>query len=146
MPSPPIIDAATSFYSLQVRFCETDLMGIVHHANYLVYCEAARVHWLHRRGISYQSWAKHGIHLPVAETNLRFKMAAHFDDELTIETTMIQLRRVTVRFRYNIRRDKQLLCTAETLLACVGDDMKLKRFPEEVSRVFMQAENAPAES
>ena len=44
---------ATSHHRLEVRFCETDLMGVVHHANYLVYCEAARVSWLHKRGVSY---------------------------------------------------------------------------------------------
>jgi hypothetical protein len=72
----------TSRFGLQVRFCETDLMGIVHHANYLTYFEAGRVDWLHRRGISYDVWTKQGIHLPVVETHLRYRKAARFDDEL----------------------------------------------------------------
>jgi acyl-CoA thioester hydrolase len=125
---------------VSVRFCETDLMGVVHHANYLIYCEAARVSWLHKRGVSYESWLKHGIHLPVVETRLRFKMAARFDEKLDIATTVSELSRVTVRFTYRITRDGALLCEADTLLACVGDDLKLKRMPAEVHAVFSSAE------
>ncbi len=133
-------EAATSIHTLRVRFCETDLMGIVHHANYLVYCEAARVHWLQRRGISYQSWVKHGIHLAIAETSLRFKRPARFDEKLTIAATMTELKRVTVRFEYHIKRGTELLCSAHTLQACVGNDMRLKRIPNDVADVLRMAE------
>ena len=131
---------ATSVHSLLVRFCETDLMGIVHHANYLIYCEAARVHWLHRRGISYESWTRHGVHLAVVEANLRFKKAARFDEKLHVIATMTELRRVTVRLEYRIMRGDELLCSAHTLQACVGDDMRLKRIPAEIADVFRMAE------
>jgi acyl-CoA thioester hydrolase len=130
---------ATSHHRIQVRFCETDLMGVVHHANYLIYCEAARVSWLHQRGVSYESWLRHGIHLPVVEARLRFKKAARFDEVIDIETTASELSRVTVRFRYRMRSDEALLCEAETLLACVGEDLKLKRLPGEVAEVFRSA-------
>ncbi|HZO14288.1 MAG TPA: thioesterase family protein [Polyangiaceae bacterium] len=133
-------DRATSVYRLAVRFCETDLMGVVHHANYLVYCEAARVDWLHKRGVSYQSWLQHGIHLPVVETRLRFKKAARFDELLDVTTTATELTRVTVRFAYRIRCADQLVCEAETMLACVGDDLKLKRLPAAVAEVFRSPE------
>ena len=52
---------ATTTLRLRVRFCDTDLMGIVHHANYLAYFEAGRVEWLRRRGVTYASWAQRGI-------------------------------------------------------------------------------------
>lgn len=132
-----------SEYTLQVRFAETDLMGVVHHANYLLYCEAARVDWLHKRGVSYDSWVRHGIHLPVVETRLRFKQAARFDEILVVRTTVAELTRVTVRFRYRIVRGEALLCDAETLLACVGEDLKLKRMPPDVRRVFESPELLP---
>jgi acyl-CoA thioester hydrolase len=135
---------ATSQYRVQVRFCETDLMGVVHHANYLLYCEAARVDWLRRRGVRYDAWVKHGIHLPVVEARLRFKAAARFDEELVVETTRTDLSRITVRFRYRITRGDTLLCDAETLLACVGDDMKLRRMPPDVAAVFELGETAGA--
>jgi acyl-CoA thioester hydrolase len=83
----PDPERATSTHKLQVRFAETDLMGVVHHASYLVYCEAARVDWLHKRAISYQSWVRHGIHLPVVDVHLRYKQPARFDELLAPRST-----------------------------------------------------------
>lgn len=129
----------TSHLELRVRFCETDLMGIVHHANYLAYFEAGRVDWLHKRGISYDGWVREGVHLPVVETRLRYRKAARFDDLLVVETTSAVLTRVTVRFDYRILRGADLLCEGETLLACVGHDLAPKRMPETVARVLRSA-------
>lgn len=143
MKTTPDPRTATSTYRLQVRFAETDLMGVVHHANYLLYCEAARVDWLHKRGVSYQAWVAHGIHLPVAETHLRYKQAARFDDILDVHATVAELSRVTVLFRYEIRCAGRLLCLADTLLVSVGDDMKIRRLPEEVAHVFLLPEQPP---
>ena len=133
--------ALTSHYELQVRFCETDLMGIVHHANYLIYCEAARVDWLHKRGVSYESWVEHGVHLPVVRAKLDFKKAAHFDDCLRIETVMAKLSRASVRFVYRITRGDDAICEAETVLACVNAELRLRRLPADVAEVFQQAES-----
>jgi len=132
----------TSRMTLAVRFCETDLMGIVHHANYLTYLEAGRVDWLHRRGISYEIWTKRGIHLPVVEARLRYRKAARFDEILEIATTCLDLTRVTVKFGYVITRiaDCSRICEGETLLACVGADLAPKRFPEDIAAVFRSAE------
>lgn len=134
---------ATSIHRLQVRFAETDLMGVVHHGSYFTYFEAARVDWLHKRGVSYESWVRHGIHLPVVEAKARYKAAAKFDEILDVETTMADLTRVTVRFRYRILREDTLVCEAETLLACVGESMKLQRIPQDVAAVFNSAELPP---
>lgn len=130
----------TSRYPLTVRFCETDLMGIVHHANYLTYFEAGRVDWLHRRGIRYEMWVEQGIHLPVVETRLRYRKAARFDDELIVETTCRATKRATVLYTYRILRDTELLCEGETLLACVGHDMAPKRIPDAIAEVFRSPE------
>src|SRR6266496_27122 len=56
-----------SVYIVRIRFCDTDLMGIVHHAKYLEYFEAGRVEYMHRRGVEYVEWTKRGIHLPVVQ-------------------------------------------------------------------------------
>jgi len=135
----------TSRMPLAVRFCETDLMGIVHHANYLTYFEAGRVDWLHRRGINYENWVKRGIHLPVVETRLRYRKAARFDEILEIATSCLELTRVTVKFAYVITRmsDQARICEGETLLACVGHDLAPKRFPEDIAAVFRSAETTP---
>ena len=130
----------TSTMSLTVRFCETDLMGIVHHANYLVYFEAGRVDWLHRRGVRYEDWVKKGIHLPVVESRLRYRKAARFDETLLIATTCVEVTRVTARFGYVITRGDNCICEGETLLACVGHDLLPKRFPADIAETFRSAE------
>ena len=139
---PEVPAYLTSRFTLQVRFCETDLMGIVHHANYLTYFEAGRVDWLHRRGVSYDTWTKQGIHLPVVETRLRYRKAARFDDVLVVESTCAAVTRVTVRFDYRILRGDELLCEGETLLACVGEDLLPKRLPAPIAEVFRSPETA----
>jgi acyl-CoA thioester hydrolase len=130
----------TSRMPVLVRFCETDLMGIVHHANYLLYFEAGRVDWLHRRGIAYAMWAKRGIHLPVVETRLRYRKAARFDETLIVETTCGELTRATVRYTYRIFREGDLLCEGETLLACVGPALTAIRIPADIAEVFRSPE------
>ncbi len=126
--------------SLVVRFCETDLMGVVHHGNYLTYFELGRVDWLHRRGVPYGDWIGRGIHLPVVETDLRYRKPARFGDTLWVDTGCNEITRVTVRFRYKIWRETTLICEGSTLLACVGDDLAPKRFPLDVAEVFRRPE------
>ena len=89
---------------LRVRFCETDLMGIVHHSNYLAYFEAGRVEWLRRRGVTYADWAARGIHLPVVEASVRYRAPARFDDVIAIETRLVELRAASLRFEYRMER------------------------------------------
>ena len=132
----------TSRMELTVRFCETDMMGIVHHANYFVYLEAGRVDWLHRRGISYEAWSRQGVHLPVIEARLRYRKAARFDDPLVVESTCVEVTRVTVRFGYVITRGDDRICDGETLLACVGHDLLPRRLPADIGAVFRSGEIA----
>ena len=115
-------------------------MGIVHHANYLAYLEAGRVDWLHRRGVSYESWARRGIHLPVVEARVRYRKAARFDEVLTVETTCLEVTRITVRFVYRVLRGAELLADGETLLACVGHDLAPRRIPLDVVEILQSAE------
>ena len=130
----------TSRMSLTVRFCETDLMGIVHHANYLTYFEAGRVDWLRKRGVRYDEWVAADVHLPVVETHLRYRKPARFDEVLTVETARVDLSRVTVRFGYRVWRGEELLCEGGTLLACVGQALGAKRIPPFVDDVMNSAE------
>ncbi len=138
--APPLSLPQTSKTRLQVRFCETDLMGIVHHANYLTYFEAARVDFIHRRGVSYDLWVKEGVHLPVVETSLRYRKPARFDEVIVVESTVVEISRVTVKFQYRIVRDADLLVEGMTLLACVGNNMAPRRIPEPIANVFKSPE------
>lgn len=143
-PLPP---HCTSRYVVRVRFGETDLMGIVHHAAYLSYFEAGRVEYLRRRGIEYLEWAQRGIHLPVVEARLRYKKTARFDERLVVESRLSRLTRVTVEFSYRILRAshgaEELVTEGHTLLACVGDDHVPRRIPLDVAAVLQGPELSP---
>jgi acyl-CoA thioester hydrolase len=141
---PVVIPAeARSFASLIVRFRETDLMGIVHHGNYLTYFEAARVTYLKRRAVAYDQWIDRGIHLAVAEANVRYKRPAKFDDTLVIETSIAEVTRVTVTYEYIVRRGDEVIAEGATKLACVGADMRLKRLPDDVVQSLLSPETRP---
>lgn len=139
-------ERAASRYVVRVRFGETDLMGIVHHAAYLSYFEAGRVEYLHRRGIGYLDWTRRGIHLPVVEAHVRYRKMARFDDLLIVETRLEQLTRATVRFGYRIVRqqpDEELVTEGHTLLACVGENHSLQRIPLELAKILEGPETHP---
>jgi acyl-CoA thioester hydrolase len=127
---------------MRVRFFETDLMGIVHHAVYLTYVEAGRVEYLRARGADYRELARSGYHMPVVEASLAYKRPAYFDDELVVETRLSALTRVTTRFDYRILRGNELLATASTLLACVDAAHKPRRIPDDVAELLCVPERA----
>ncbi len=127
---------------LVVRFCETDMMGIVHHANYLQYFEAGRVAWLKARGVAYEAWVARGLHLPVVEANVRYRRAARFDDALAVDTWVGRLGRASVRFDYRIACTSapgEALCEGSTLLACVDGGLHTRRLPPELDALFRAA-------
>ncbi len=131
---------ASSRMTLRVRFCETDLMGIVHHGNHLLYFETGRVDWLRRRGVTYATWAARGLHLPVVDAEVRYHKPARFDDELIVETRLAELRAASVRYVYTLVRDGVRLAEGSTRLACVDDAVGVRRFPDDVRDVFLLGE------
>jgi acyl-CoA thioester hydrolase len=129
---------------VRVRFGETDLMGIVHHAAYLSYFEAGRVEFLRRRGIEYLEWASRGIHLPVVEAHVRYRKSARFDERLVVETRLGELGRVKIRFDYRILREapgEELVAEGWTLLACVDERHAPTRIPADVLEVLRAGES-----
>lgn len=138
------MDHALTVLSLRIRFCETDLMGIVHHANYLQYFEAGRVEWLRRRGVTYATWARRGIHLPVVDAQLRYRAPAYFDDLVEVETRLSELRSHSLRYDYVLLREGKRLAEGSTRLACVDHAHALQRIPEDVGVVLRAGEIAGA--
>jgi acyl-CoA thioester hydrolase len=130
----------TSLIPMRVRFFETDLMGIVHHASYLLYFEMARVEWLRRRGVAYAAWAERGLHLPVVDAQIKYRAPARFDDELLVETTLGEMRAASIRFEYRIRRGEKVLVEGSTRLACVDASHSLKRLTDEMIAVLQSPE------
>ncbi|HEY8040527.1 MAG TPA: acyl-CoA thioesterase [Polyangiaceae bacterium] len=135
--------AARSVVRLRVRFCETDLMGIVHHGSYPAYLEVGRVEWLRRRGVSYATWADRGLHLAVVELSLKYCAPARFDDELDVETRLTEIRAASVRFDYVLTRGADgAVCTeGSTRLACVDGKGSVRRFVGEMVEVLLRRES-----
>ncbi len=136
--------ASTSVIPIRVRFAETDLMGIVHHSSYLLYLEEARVEYLARRGAVYLEWVAQGVHFPVVDTRLRYRMAAKFYDVLEIETWVGEASRAMVRFDYLVRRGEQILAEGYTLLACIDDARRPRRIPQPILDQMLGPERVPA--
>ena len=104
---------------LRVRYGETDAQGIVNNADYLSYFEVGRVEWLRAAGLSYRELEKEGYGLVVVEALARYKRPAFFDDELTVRTELIELKRASLSFGYTVLRGDEVLVTGRTLHGCM---------------------------
>ncbi len=119
----------TGEVQIRVRYAETDRMGLLHHANYLVYFEQARTELLRDAGKTYKDLEDAGFFLVVAKLEVKYKAPAHYDDVLTIRTTVTRASPVRLEHRYEVLRAGALVCEATSTLACVGRDGKLQALP-----------------
>jgi acyl-CoA thioester hydrolase len=131
---------STTATPMRVRFFETDLMGIVHHAAYFTYFEVGRVEWLRQRGLRYADVALRGIHLPVVEAKALYRAPCRFDDDLTVETTLTKLRSVSLDYAYRISRGTTRIAEGFTRLACIDADSKLLRIPGDIRDALLRGE------
>ena len=116
---------------LRVRYAETDRMGVVYYANYLVWCEVGRVELLRSLGQSYAALEADGTGLAVSEAHVRFLMPARFDDLVCIETTLTNVRSRAVTFDYLITHaeSRTRLATAHTALVSIDRNGRLAAIP-----------------
>src|SRR5258706_5387806 len=99
---------------LRVRYAETDKMGVVYHANYLIWFEIGRTEFCRARGFSYREMEENeNSFLVVAESYCRYKAPAYYDDELIVRTRITELRRRSLRFGYEILRASDGVVIAE---------------------------------
>jgi acyl-CoA thioester hydrolase len=123
---------------VRVRYAETDQMGIVYYANYLVWFEIGRVELLRSLGLAYsQLETDHECILPVVEATCRYRSPARYDDEIIIETRPTLLRGSVIKFGYRILRkaadgaEPTLLAEGETVHVVCDDQLNRKPLPEE---------------
>ena len=123
--------------TVRVRYAETDQMGIVYYANYLVWFELGRVELLRSLGLAYSQLEKeHECILPVVEVTCRYRSPARYDDEILIETRPALLRGSVLKFAYRILRkaadgaDPTLLAEGETVHVVCDDQLTRKPLPE----------------
>jgi len=125
---------------VRVRYSETDKMGVVYHANYLIWFEIGRTEFCRARGFSYRDMEEDdNAFLVVAESYCRYKAPAYYDDELLIRTHVTELRKRSLRFGYEIVRasDGVVIAEGETGHVVTDGNGRVRSFPEGYSQILM---------
>ncbi len=124
---------------IRVRYAETDQMGVVYYANYLVWMEVGRVEYCKAHGFSYKEMEiECGVYLAVAEAHCRYAAPARFDEEVVIRTCIAEANPRMVRFGYEMREaaSGRKLATGETKHIFLSREMRPCRMPEKYRANF----------
>lgn len=106
--------------NVQVRYAETDMMGVVYHGNYLPWFEVGRTTLLKENGVSYRQLEEEGYRLPVLEVGVKYQRPAVYDDTVTIITRLLELPALRIHLEYEVRRGEELLATGFTTHAFIN--------------------------
>ena len=119
-------------HRFRVIYGDTDMMGVVYYGNYFRYFEAGRSELLRAAGVDYRAFEQDGLFLPVADAHAKYHRPAHYEDELTLETTVTDVRFGSIRMAYRLVReaDDTLIATGDTLHACIDKSGKVVRIPD----------------
>ena len=116
--------------SIRVRYAETDRMGLLHHANYLVYFEQARTELLREIGLTYKDMEDAGFLLVLTKVEVRYKLPARYDEVLTIRTTVVRTTPIRIEHKYEVLREGRLVAEGNTTLACIDREGKVQALPD----------------
>jgi acyl-CoA thioester hydrolase len=120
----------TGDLQIRVRYAETDRMGLLHHANYLVYFEQARTELLRATGYTYKDLEDQGFLLVLTKFEVRYRRPAHYDDLLTVRTTVVRTTTVRIDHRYEVFRAEELLAEGSSTLACIDREGRPQALPD----------------
>jgi acyl-CoA thioester hydrolase len=113
-------------------------MGVVYHAEYLVWCEVGRTDFIRALGLPYSELERRGTALAVAEASIRYHAPARYDDRIQVETRLIDVRSRAITFEYLIRNGDsgERLATAKTVLVSLDRTGKLVPMPDDVRELM----------
>jgi acyl-CoA thioester hydrolase len=122
----------------RVRYSETDQMGVVYHANYLIWCEVGRTDFIRARGMSYADIERAGVGLAVSELSARFHAAARYDELIRVRTTLTDVRSRSITFDYLITHaaSGSRLVSARTALVSIDASGRPVALPASVRTLF----------
>lgn len=128
---------SNQFFSYQhrVQFYETDTMGVVHHSNYLRFCEEARVAWAHSAGLIDYQKPESASHFAVLETRVRHLRPAFFGDSLVV-FLQVKLEGIRIFFQYKIQNKDDVLVLAETTHVPLDKNLKPMRLTKEFRKIM----------
>ena len=124
---------------LRVRYAETDQMGVVYHANYLIWMEMGRTELCRKMGVRYREMEDFdGVLLAVAEVSCRYAYPARYDDDVIVCTAITQATSRLVRFGYEVKsaESDRTLATGSTTHVFCGRDMRPRKLPPKYWSVF----------
>jgi acyl-CoA thioester hydrolase len=123
----------------RVRYAETDQMGVVYHANYIIWMEVGRVEYFRASGLRYRDLERDdGILLLVAEVGCRFKASALYDEEVIVRTSVAEASSRMIHFEYTLlsAEDNRVLAKGFTKHVFCGKDKRPTRLPEKYHALF----------
>jgi acyl-CoA thioester hydrolase len=126
--------------TVRVRYAETDQMGVVYHANFLIWFEVGRVELMRALGIEYKRMEREDdCHIVVADVRCRYHHPARYDEVLRVRTRIAESRNRTVKFAYEVFRDfdNQLLATGESTHVICGANGRPKLLPQKYRRALV---------
>lgn len=135
-----------SISELRVRYAETDQMGVVYHANYLVWCEIGRTDFIRTIGTPYAQLERDGVMLAVSDAALRFHASARYDDPVRVHTRLTDVRSRAMTFSYRIvhAESNVLLASGTTSLISLTREGRMVAMPGHVRDVLRAALTVPA--
>jgi acyl-CoA thioester hydrolase len=128
----------TSVTTLRVRYAETDQMGVVYYANYLVWFEVARADLLRTQGWTYREMEQAGVALPVIEAHCEYLRPARYDEEIDVRTSGRLYSPVRMEFTYEVvlKTSDSLVAIGRTVHAALNQKGKPCRLPGRIREAF----------
>jgi acyl-CoA thioester hydrolase len=136
MDSPTNWTATT----LQVRYAETDQMGVVYYANYMIWFEIGRTDFCRKHGFAYREMERQdGLYIMVAEARCRYKAPARYDDDILVRTCLKEIRRRVLIFGYEVYRQAtdELLAEGETVHVITDREGHPRSLPDKYRELFV---------
>jgi acyl-CoA thioester hydrolase len=124
--------------TIRVRYAETDKMGVVYYAHYLVWFEVARTDWLREMGWTYRAMEDEGLGLPVIEARCEYKASARYDDEIEVRARARLVSPARLAFDYELTRrgDGLTIAVGQTVHATVDQSGRPVRLPARVRELL----------
>jgi acyl-CoA thioester hydrolase len=116
--------------TIRVRYAETDRMGLLHHANYIVYFEQGRTELLRSAGLAYKDLEDQGFLLVLTRLEVKYRWPARYDDLVTLRTMVVRTTAVRIDHSYEMTCDGRLLAEGSSTLACVDRSGRPQALPE----------------
>ncbi len=124
-------------FNIRIYMEDTDAGGIVYHANHIRFMERTRTEWLRASGIGHY-WHQKDYNFVVHKINVKYMRPILMDDLITVTASVVSCKSMSFVLQQNIYRDEILLASGEVELACLNDQMKPCRLPNEIRNLLLE--------